>query len=58
MNVTDQDDEPILQSTYRDWVEEREREQQEHDERDVERFLAEKLKQKANGQKPTLTFDL
>jgi hypothetical protein len=47
MTTIDQDDEEaILQSSHRDWIENREREQQDRDKQVVERFLAGKLKQK------------
>jgi hypothetical protein len=48
MNTTiDRDDEEtILQSSHREWVEDREREQQNRDKQAVERFLAKKLNQK------------
>jgi hypothetical protein len=48
MNTTiDRDDEEtILQSSHRKWVEDQEREQQLRDERFVERFLAGRLKQR------------
>jgi hypothetical protein len=49
MNTTiDHDDEEtVLQSSHREWVEDREREQQDRDKQAVERFLRLKLKQKA-----------
>lgn len=48
MNTTiDRDDEEtILQSSHREWIEDREREQQDRDERAVEQFLRLKLKQR------------
>jgi hypothetical protein len=47
-HMTDKSDnqETVLQSSHREWIEDREREQQIRDRKAVERFLATKLKQK------------
>jgi hypothetical protein len=43
--TTDSDDqETFLQSSHREWIEDREREQQTRDRQAVERFLASKVK--------------